>query len=499
MTRSAGILLPVSSLPSPYGVGVFGKEARAFLDKAAAMKFHKWQVLPFTMVDAYNSPYASVSAFAGNYLFIDPRGLAEEGLLTKQEAEEAEYPCSPYTADYAFAKESRLNLLRLAFSRLNGKQAEKIREFAENQAWLPPFALFMAIQKEQDGKPWWEWPEELAKYELALEHRREYETETAFWKFVQFEFFRQWAEIKSYAEEKKIEVIGDMPIYVSRDSSDVWANRELFLLDPDTYEPEKVAGVPPDYFSEDGQLWGNPLYNWGKMAEDGFAWWMSRLKAAMDFYHIVRIDHFRALASFWAVPVTAKTAKEGGWMKGPGMAFFDAVKKAFPEPPKIIAEDLGVFGEDVVELLEKSGLPGMRVVQFGFEPGADSSHLPHNYPHKCVAYVGTHDNNTLLGWLWEATPEERAFALRYCGFSGGDWSQGGYKSPSCRAIIEAVWRSAADTAIISIQDMCGFGSDTRMNVPGSDANHWRFRIGENNLEELDADYFAEINALFSRG
>lgn len=497
--RSAGILLPISSMPSPYGIGVFGKETKAFLDKAAAMKFHRWQVLPFTMVDDYNSPYASVSAFAGNYLFIDPRGLVKDGLVTEKEAAESEYPGSPYSADYTFAKKTRLALLRLAFSRLSGSLAEEVKNFAKEQPWLSPFALFMAIKEQQDDKPWWKWPDELAKYELAWERRREYEEAAAFWKFVQFVFFRQWAEIKDYAEKKDIEVIGDMPIYVSRDSSDVWSHRELFLLNPDTYEPEKVAGVPPDYFSEDGQLWGNPLYNWDKMAEDGFSWWAARLKAAMEFYHIVRIDHFRALASFWAVPVTAKTAKEGAWVKGPGMAFFDAMEKAFPEnPPKIIAEDLGVFGEDVVELLEKSGLPGMRVVQFGFEPGADSSHLPHNYPHNTVAYVGTHDNNTLLGWLWEASPEERAFALRYCGFTGDDWSQGGYHSLSCRAIIEAVWRSAADTAIISIQDMCGFGSDTRMNVPGSDANHWRFRIGENNLAELDADYFAEINTLFSR-
>ena len=497
--RTAGILLPVSAMPSPYGIGVFGKETIHFLDKAADMHFRRWQVLPFTMTDAHNSPYASASAFAGNYLFIDPRGLAEEGLVSEAEAADGEYPGSPYTADYEFADERRLALLRLAFSRLSGEKAQKVKSFAGEQEWLPPFALFMAIREEQNGAPWWEWPKELARYETAKTYARKYEEQTAFWKFVQYEFFRQWDRIKAYAEEKGIEVIGDMPIYVSRDSSDVWSHRELFLLDAETYEPEKVAGVPPDYFSADGQLWGNPLYDWAKMAEDGYSWWAARLKAAMRFYHIVRIDHFRALASFWAVPVEAKSAKEGAWMKGPGMDFFRALKRQFAEQPKIIAEDLGVFGEDVVQLLEESGLPGMRVIQFGFEPGADSSHLPHNYPHNCVAYVGTHDNNTLLGWLWEAKPEERAFALRYCGYAGNDWGQGGYESPSCRAIIEAVWRSAADTAVISIQDMCGFGADTRMNIPGSESGNWRFRIGEDNLDKLDAAYFQEINALYSRG
>lgn len=495
--RTAGILLPVSAMPSPYGIGVFGKETIHFLDKAADMHFHRWQVLPFTMTDAHNSPYASASAFAGNYLFIDPRGLAEEGLVSEAEAADGEYPGSPYTADYEFAGERRLALLRLAFSRLSGEKAQKVKSFAGEQEWLPPFALFMAIREEQNGAPWWEWPKELARYETAKTYARKYEEQTAFWKFVQYEFFRQWDRIKAYAEEKGIEVIGDMPIYVSRDSSDVWSHRELFLLDAETYEPEKVAGVPPDYFSADGQLWGNPLYDWVAMEKDNYRWWCERIRAALQLYDTVRIDHFRAFASYWAVPADSDTAKNGVWEKGPGKALFDAVENELGEVP-IVAEDLGVFGEDVVKLLEDTKFPGMRVIQFGFEPDADSTHLPHNYPRNCLAYVGTHDNNTLLAWLWEADDYHRRYALDYCGFTGDNWGEGGFHSPSCRKIIETVWRSHAAVAIISYQDLCGFGSDARMNVPGRAFGNWQFRTTEDMIAQIDAEYYKKINRIFKR-
>ena len=289
-----------------------------------------------------------------------------------------------------------------------------------------------------------------------------------------------------------------MPIYVAMDSVDVWSNLPMFLIDEKTLKVEKVAGVPPDYFSEDGQLWGNPIYNWDSMKKDGYTWWLSRLEHTLKIYDTVRIDHFRAFASYWAVPADSKTAKVGEWLDGPKMDFFNAVFEKFGKNAPIIAEDLGVFGEDVVELLEDTGFPGMKVVQFGFDPNSDSSHLPHNAGQNSVNYVGTHDNNTILGWLWEASENEREFALEYCHFNGSNWGDGGFKSASCRAITEAVWQSASNTAIIAFQDMCGFGSDARMNIPGVPEKKWRFRTTRDTIDNIDAEYFRHINSLYRR-
>ncbi|MBR5134652.1 MAG: 4-alpha-glucanotransferase, partial [Clostridia bacterium] len=356
-----------------------------------------------------------------------------------------------------------------------------------------------AVKEDQQNVAWWEWDAELAAYESCLKVADRFEARTMFWLFVQSMFWEQWSEIHAYAAEKGVKILGDMPIYVSMDSVDVWSHRDMFCIDQRTFRPDKVAGVPPDYFSADGQLWGNPLYDWDAMKKSSYAWWIDRVKMALDLYDMVRIDHFRAFASYWAVPATAKTAKEGEWEKGPGQQLFDAVCAAFDEPPAIVAEDLGTFGEDVIALLESSGFPGMRVIQFGFDPNGDSTHLPHNYPKNTVAYVGTHDNNTLLGWLWEARDDERRFALDYCGFDGNDWGEGGYQSRSCRRIIETVWKSSADLAIIAFQDMCGFGSDARMNIPGVPEKNWRFRTTADTIRAMDHAYFARINRLFRRG
>ena len=493
--RSSGVLMSVSSLPSEYGVGTFGKEAVAFAKKLADMGFSYWQVLPFTPLDYANSPYGSDSAFAGNELYIDPVTMADDGYITRAEAKSAEYRGNTYVADYDFSRAMHERLIRLAFSRIDEEKKLLIDSFVKKNN-LFDHCLYRALKAENGGSPFWEWKRG-AVYSEALSLCDELKEEIRYHGFVQYLFKSQWKRTKASINALGIEIIGDMPIYVSRDSADVWANPELFDIDPKTYKPALVAGVPPDYFSEDGQLWGNPLYNWDYHELQGYSWWIARMKRSFELYDILRIDHFRAFASYWAVDGNAKTAKEGEWKEGPGMKLFNAAKAALGEVP-IIAEDLGAYGEDVLELLDKSGFPGMRIIQFGFEPHGNSTHLPHNYPENCVTYIGTHDNNTLLGWLWEASDEERGFALDYCGFDHGDWGKGGYDAPACRKIIECVWRSVSVLAIISFQDLCGFGSDARMNVPGDDSGKWRFKTTRETIDGIDSRYFAKINKLFRR-
>lgn len=496
--RGAGVLMHVSSMPSRYGVGVFDKNCYDFIDKLAEMKFGYWQVLPFNPVDGANSPYCSSSAFAGNYIFIDPQALCESGFCTQEEFDENIYKGSPYTADYEFAGKKRMELLKKAFLRIDAETAQKVKAFEMLNPWVIDFSLFMALKESNNQKPWWEWDAEYARYDdFIKKHRYDFEEQSAFWRFVQYLFFEQWFKLKAYANEKGIAVIGDMPIYVTMDSVDVWSNLSQFKIDEKTLKPQKVAGVPPDYFSEDGQLWGNPLYDWKKMQADGFEWWLSRLGVSLNTYDVVRIDHFRAFASYWEIPADSETAKNGSWAKGPGMNFFKKVFEKYPNAP-IIAEDLGVFGEDVVELLKDTDFPGMKVIQFGFDPNGDSLHLPHNAESNSVNYVGTHDNNTILGWLWEADESQRKFALDYIGFEGGNWGDGGYYSKSCRKVIEAVWKSSSNTAIVAFQDMCGFGSDARMNIPSVPEKNWRFRTTFETINSLDTEYFKKLNDTYRR-
>lgn len=495
--RGAGVLLHISSMPSPYGIGVFDENAHHFIDKISDMGFTYWQVLPFNPVDGANSPYCSPSAFAGNFMFINPKGLQDMGLVSEDDVKSNIYNGSPYTADYEFAEKKRIELLHKAFLNIDENLAKKIKEFELGNDWVTDYAIFMAVKEIEDGRPWWEWSENHARYHECIKNIFSYEDRAAFWKFVQYIFFKQWYELKEYANKKGVAVIGDMPIYVAMDSVDVWSNLEMFLIDEKTLTAEKVAGVPPDYFSENGQLWGNPIYDWQAMKKDGYSWWISRLSQALKTYDTVRIDHFRAFASYWAVPADSDTAKVGEWLDGPKMDLFNKVKEVFGEAP-IIAEDLGVFGEDVIKLLDDTGFPGMKVVQFAFDPNSDSSHLPHNACANSVNYVGTHDNNTILGWLWEASEQERRFALDYSGFEDDNWGEGGYYSKSCRKIIETVWKSSSNTAIIALQDMCGFGSDARMNIPGVPEKNWRFRTTAETIDNIDGEYFKKINSLYRR-
>lgn len=493
--RSAGVLMSVSALPGPFGIGGFGQESRDFISFVAACGFSAWQVLPFNPVDFGNSPYASCSAFAGNYLYIDPVQLQSSGYLTAPEVEKLRYSGSPYTVDYEFVKQSKLQMLQTAFNRAGPKLALALQAFSANNPWAEDYALYRVLKNRYDGKPWVEWNPEHRDYRQAKELVKDLYSEMLFYLFEQYIFYGQWAKVKQYAGEKQVKIIGDMPVYVALDSVDVWKDPQLFLLGED-YKPTEVSGVPPDAFSKTGQLWNNPIYRWSAHAEMGYSWWCSRVGGALTLYDSVRIDHFRAFASYWSVPAGSSTAINGRWCKGPGKALFNELFRHFSKS-QIIAEDLGAYGKDVAELLDYCQIPGMRVVQFGFS-GEDSPHLPHNYEPNCVAYLGTHDNNTLLGWLWELDDATRRRVLQYCGFTGENWGEGGYYSPSCRKIIETVWRSSAGLTIIAFQDLCGFGCDARMNIPGVPEKNWRFRTTAETIAQVDQNYYSALNRLFFR-
>ena len=498
LKRNSGTLLHISSLPGDFGIGTFGKNAIKFIDFIKECGMSYWQVLPFGPTDSYNSPYASLSAFAGNVNFIDPEELFEEGLLTNDELNSVKY-ANPYTAAFEFLNLTKIPLLYKAFTRIDGKLKAEIKAFSEeNKIWLKDYALYTVIKEANLGKEWYEWEDEALKLhqEAAIEEAYvKYRDTIEFIEFMQYLFYKQWAKIKAYANELGVKIFGDLPMYVSLNSSDVWANKKMFDLNDDG-KPNCVAGVPPDYFSAEGQKWGNPLYNWAEMKKDGYTWWMNRLESSFLLYDVVRIDHFRAFSAYWSVPVEAPTAVTGKWIDGPGMDFFGKVIDKFGGD-RIIAEDLGIIDDGVIKLIEDTGFPCMRVMQFGFD-FTDNMHLPHNHPRNSVAYTGTHDNNTALGYLWEATPEERAYVLDYCNFSGGDWAVGGFYNTSVKAMIKTLWSSPANLCIVPIQDLCGFGKDTKMNVPGVPNGNWAFRISEEQLENIDTKWIKNLNKTYHR-
>ena len=478
MKRASGVLMHISSLWGDHSIGSFGEEARRFVDFLSEGGFTYWQVLPFCMADDKNSPYKSYSAFSGNPYFIDLPTLYKKGFLTKAELDNSRQS-SPYLCEYDRLSKERLPLLRVAASRADSQTIEKVNSFMSNYPELANTARFLALKTANDDASWWDW----AVNEPDGD-------ELFFWQFVQYEFFAQWSELKSYANQKGIKIIGDIPIYVAHDSCDVWANREQFLLNEDGH-PTCVAGVPPDYFCEDGQLWGNPLYDWKQMKKDGYAWWCRRMEYMLTLFDGVRIDHFRGLASFWSVPATAKTAKEGKWVKGPGRSFVDKIREVAGDK-LIIAEDLGDITPDVVSLLKYSKFPGMRVFQFAFLGDRQSPHLPHNYIKNCIAYTGTHDNNTLLGHVWEMDAEQRRETLDYCNCDPEDWSR------SCEMIIKTMLASHADTVIFPIQDIFVYGADTRMNTPGTSNDNWQYRITKEQLGAVDTEKYRYLNMLYGR-
>ena len=496
MNRSGGVLMHISSLPGPFAIGTLGEGAKKFIDFLSESGFGAWQVLPCGPCDDYNSPYSGKSAFAGNIFFIDPQLLYEKNLLTQSEVKECETD-NIYITDYDFLAKEREEVFRKAIPRLTEAMKKEVLGFCSKNPWAEDYALYCALKEKNSLLPWYEWEESLKlRDEEALNKAKEELKENIFfYEFLQCEFFSQWSAMKKYANSKGVSIIGDMPIYLSHDSADVWANPHLISLDEDMHLT-RCAGVPPDYFSIDGQKWGNPLYNWENLKKENYSLWIKRLGHALSMYDAVRIDHFRAFSAYWSIPAKEK-ATEGRWEKGPGIEFFNELRKLYPDA-EIIAEDLGDIDDDVRALVKETGFPGMGVMQFAFITDDDTPHLPHNYSKKTVGYTGTHDNNTLLGWLWESDENSRRYALDYCDFSG-DWGQGGPHSAPIRSIIRTLWRSGAILAIVPVQDLCGFGADTSMNHPGVAEGNWCFRITEDSLNSIDKEFYRNLNGLYKRG
>ena len=484
--------MPISSLPSPHGIGTLGAEARKFVDFLADAGQSWWQILPVGPTSYGDSPYQSFSAYAGNPYLIDLDLLCEDGLLTPAEVNAVSWGTDPTRVDYSAIYNGRFPLLHLAMERGWERDADKVKAFSEeNDAWLPDYALFMALKRHFGMSAWTEWPDEdirLRRPEAVARYREELADDIRLFTYIQYLFFRQWEALRSYAHEKGIGIIGDLPIYVAMDSADVWADPRAFQLD-ERNVPAEVAGVPPDYFTADGQLWGNPLYDWDAMKADGYTWWIRRIAGASRLYDILRIDHFRGLESYWAVPYGESTAKIGRWVKGPGMDLIGVLTEKFPNI-QFIAEDLGYLTPEVRQLLADSGLPGMKILQFAFDSREAANYLPHTYPRHCVCYAGTHDNSTLMGWKDEAAPADIAMAREYLGLhdeEGFNWG-----------VLRGGQSSVADLFIAQMQDYLGLGSEARMNTPGILGGNWQWRMLPGQITDELTARIARMTSLYGR-
>ena len=492
MKRSSGILMPVSSLPSPYGIGTLGKAAYEFLDFLADAGQRWWQMLPVGPTSYGDSPYQSFSTYAGNPYFVDLDMLREDGLLTQEEIDAVYWGSDPARVDYAAIYNGRFTLLAKATERGWDRDTEELNAFMEqNRTWLPDYALYMAVKRHFGMCAWTEWEDEDIRLHrpVAVEkYRRELWEDVRLFTYIQFLFFKQWNALRSYARKKGIGIIGDLPIYVAMDSADVWSDPRSFQLDEKNV-PTAVAGVPPDYFSEDGQLWGNPLYNWPAMEADGFGWWIRRVDGASKLFDVIRIDHFRGLASYWAVPYGETTAKKGRWIPGPGIRMVRAITGWFPQL-QFIAEDLGILTPDVTELMDQSGLPGMKVLEFAFDPVEPGVYLPHNHPKNCVCYVGTHDNAPVLQWKDEADPAEVDMAVRYLGLNEEEGFHWG--------MIRGGMSSVADLFVAQMQDVLGLGAESRMNTPGTLGGNWQWRLLPGQITPELAEKLHEMTRIYGR-
>lgn len=496
--RSAGVLMNISSLPSEFGIGCFTQDADMFADMVADMGFHWWQILPITVIGWGNSPYSGLSTHAGNYLYISPVELERKGLLTAEDLDNAKYRGAPFSADYDFAKENISRVLTLAYSRISDDYRKGMAEFAKKESyWLDDYALYMALAAER-GTAWWNWEDGLARRdESALSSaRKQYRQQIDFYVFEQYEFYSQWSALKKRINARGVKIIGDLPFYVATDSVDVWANAKDFQLD-EKFQPTAIAGVPPDAFAEKGQVWGNCLYDFAEMKKNGFGWWRARIKHCLEMYDALRLDHFRAFHSYFSIPSTDKdTAEHGHWIKWNGEELLDLLVLDNPDA-LFIAEDLGDIDQDCREFIDNTEMPTMRVFQFGFD-GTPSVHLTYNYGKNNIAYTATHDNNTTLGWLYDINADARDFALKFCGFNGAGWGAGGPSCESTKAIIRTVISSSAVLAVIPVQDLLGYGGDTRMNTPGVAEGNWRFRLAYEFMNTVDRDFFLGINNTYGR-
>jgi 4-alpha-glucanotransferase len=489
--RSSGVLLHISSLPGEYGIGDLGKGAYAFLDFLEKSGQHNWQILPIGITGYGDSPYQSFSAFAGNPYFIDLAELIDMGYLDKKTVDKADLGKSKHKVDYEKLYFNKMPLLRMAYENSKVKLSHELNKFYEaEKTWLEDFALYMAIKAHNGNRSWIEWDKgyENAKTDKVAKFKETHKDEIFFWVFTQYFFFKQWFALKAVAADKGITIIGDLPIYVAEDSSDVWANPELFKLDK-TSKPISVAGCPPDAFSATGQLWGNPIYNWEHMDKQNYAWWIKRIDYSLKMFDVIRIDHFRGFEAYWEIPYGDPTAEKGEWTNGPGKKLFIAIREALGDV-NIIAEDLGYLTEGVIELREFTGFPGMKILQFAFDAREESDYLPHNYSENFVAYTGTHDNETIVGWMDNVAKADRDFAMDYLKLDRSEGYHWGF--------IRGVWSSTAYLAIAQMQDFLGLDNKARMNFPSTLGGNWIWRITQKDLSDHLADKMKKITKLYGR-
>lgn len=490
LTRGAGILMPVSSLPSKYGIGTLGKAAYDFVDDLVRAGQKYWQVLPIGPTSFGDSPYQSFSTYAGNPYFIDLDLLIEEGLLQRQEVETIRWYEKEDQVSYELLWEYRYSVLKAAFERSDHEKTKEYRDFMEREKdWISSYSLYMACKEHFGNREWLSWKKDIRdrKMEALISYQVMLEKEIRFWKFVQYKFWQQWDRLHAYANEKGIQIIGDIPIYVALDSADVWVHPEQFLLD-ENHEPTVVAGCPPDAFSDEGQKWGNPIYDWERMEREDFAWWKKRIRAAARCYDVIRIDHFIGIVRYYKIPVN-ESAKKGSFAWGPGLKLLKALDESIGEA-KIIAEDLGVLVPEVGEVLQKSGYPGMKVLEFAFDGKRENPYLPHNYPKNCVVYGGTHDNDTLEGYYDMLSKENRAYAMAYC--------QVKRKKKLTDAIIRIGYASVANTVIFQMQDILKKNNNARMNYPSTIGTNWRWRMKSQEFTTKKQKRLAKLANIYGR-
>ncbi|ACD22067.1 4-alpha-glucanotransferase [Clostridium botulinum] len=492
MRRSSGIIMHIASLPGEFGIGTFGKEAYEFADFLKESHQKYWQILPIGPTSYGDSPYQSFSAFAGNPYFIDFNLLKKDGLLKSKDYSNLNFGKDKEDIDYGLIFVEKMKVLRKAYERFKLNLPTDLKEFEEENQWLNDYSLYMALKSKFELKSWQKWDIDikLRKKEVLNKYKEELKDEINLWKFIQYKFFEQWTNLKKYVNDLDIEIIGDIPIYVAEDSADIWANPKAFLLDEETLVPLKVSGCPPDNFAVTGQLWGNPIYNWDYIDKTNYKWWIDRMKQSSKLYDVIRIDHFRGFESYWSIPYGDPTAENGEWVKGPGMKLFNAIKKELGDI-KIIAEDLGFLTDEVVKFREESGFPGMRVLQFAFVGDAANRDLPHNYEENCIAYTGTHDNNTFRGWLEKTgTEEEIEASIKYLGLNKEEGYNWGF--------IRGVWSSKAYLSIALIQDFLNLGNESRINVPSTLGQNWRWRAKEDVFTDELAEKIYEITKMYGR-
>ena len=494
--RSSGILMAVSSLPSPWGIGCFSDSAYRFVDMLARAGQRYWQLLPVGPTGYGDSPYQPFSAFAGNPYFIDLDTLKKDGLLKEEDYAGLDFGQDPEQVDYEKLYNNRYPVLRKAFRVFSDRgldQEPPYLEFIRAQSdWLEDYCLFMAVKKQFGQSSWLDWDDDIRlRRSDALERYREIcEPEMAFFRFLQYEFMKQWTALKSYANSRNIRIIGDIPIYVALDSSECWAMPPLFQFDEDR-RPSRIAGCPPDAFAADGQLWGNPLYDWQYHEKTGFAWWIRRLKRCFELYDVVRVDHFRGFDAYFSIPYGAATAAGGRWEEGPGMKLFHAVRRQLGDVP-IIAEDLGYLTQSVIDLVKESGYPGMKVMEFAFDSREAGDYMPYRYEANSVVYTGTHDNQTLAAWYDELTAQDRAVVDDYLMLEGRDRAQ------IVWSLIRLTLGTVSDTAVIPMQDYLGLGAQARMNQPATQGKNWKWRMKDGAFTQQLADQIRHLNRLYGR-